>query len=86
MLRASYDIAQGQALDFMVRRSDELPQPQVPAYTAVDVNYSWRIRDKLVLSLAVQNLLDTSHAESGAANNRSEYPRAAYLNVTFGDR
>jgi iron complex outermembrane receptor protein len=86
LLRVSHNIARRHELDVMLRRVDELPQPQVPAYTAVDVNYSWHLRNDLVISLAIQNLFDSAHPESGSLAERSEYPRGAYLNVGFGDR
>src|SRR5690606_5835392 len=84
MLRSSHNIGETHELDIMLRRVNELPQPQVPAYTAVDINYSWHFR-LVVLSLAVQNVFG-SHAESGGADNRSEYPRGAYLRLRWGQQ
>jgi iron complex outermembrane receptor protein len=67
----------------MVRRVDELPQPAVPAYTAVDINYSWHFKNDFALSIAAQNVFDGSHPESGAAPNRSEFRRGAYLKLRW---
>jgi iron complex outermembrane receptor protein len=82
LLRSSHDIADRHELDVLVRRVGALPDPAVPAYTAVDVNWSWRL-PRFTLSLAVQNLLDDDHAESGNPTNRSEYPRGVYLRLRW---
>jgi iron complex outermembrane receptor protein len=81
MMRSSHNIGQRHELDIMLRRVDELPEPHVPAYTAVDANYAWHF-EHLVLSLSVQNVFG-SHPESGGAANRSEYPRGAYLKLQW---
>jgi iron complex outermembrane receptor protein len=82
MVRSSYDIAEHHQLDVLLRRVDDLPQPAVPSYTAVDLNYSWQLRT-VALSLAVQNLFDAAHPESGGASNRSEYPRGVFLKLRW---
>jgi iron complex outermembrane receptor protein len=82
MLRSSHNFGSRHQLDIMLRRVDDLPNPQVPSYTALDVNYSWELR-RFVLSIAVQNAFDSAHAESGGAANRSEYPRGAYLKLRW---
>jgi iron complex outermembrane receptor protein len=79
LLRSSHDFGARQQLDVMFRRVDDLPSPVVPAYSAVDAHYSFRLGDDITLSLAVQNLFDDSHPESGAAPGRSVFPRAGYL-------
>jgi iron complex outermembrane receptor protein len=86
LLRSTHDLNDRQDLQVLVRRVDDLPQPAVPAYTAVDVTYAWQVRANLTVALAVQNLFDARHPESGGAANRSEYARAGYLSVTFGAR
>jgi iron complex outermembrane receptor protein len=83
MLRSTHAFGLHQQLDVMVRRVDELPQPAVPAYTAVDINYSWHFKNDFALSIAAQNVFDGSHPESGAAPNRSEFPRGAYLKLRW---
>lgn len=82
MLRSSHDIADDHRLDLLMRRVGALPEPRVPAYTAVDVNYSWLIR-QIELSLTVQNVFDDAHPESGGASNRSEYPRGFFLTMRW---
>jgi iron complex outermembrane receptor protein len=81
MLRTAHSIGSKHELGAMLRRVDELPAPVVPAYTAVDVNYSWQFRPDIALSLALQNLFDRAHPESGTPAGRSEIERGAYLKV-----
>ena len=83
MLRSTHSFGFRQQLEVLVRRVDELPQPQVPAYTAVDINYSWHFKSDFALSLALQNGFGGAHPESGRASNRSEYPRGAYLKLRW---
>jgi iron complex outermembrane receptor protein len=83
MLRSSYDLAAGQELDLLLRRVGALARPAVPAYTAVDLRYGWRIRKGLDLSLIGQNLFDPRHAEYGAAPGRSSYERAVLLRLVW---
>ena len=83
MLRSGFDLGASGELDVMVRRVGALPSPPVPAYTAVDVNYSWALRRDFRLSFVVQNLFDKRHPEFGTAATRSEIGRAAYLKATW---
>jgi iron complex outermembrane receptor protein len=55
----------------------------VPAYTAVDLRFGWRINPGLELSLVGQNLFDPQHAEFGAAPGRSEYRRAVFAKLVW---
>jgi iron complex outermembrane receptor protein len=83
MLRSSYDIVQGQEFDMTLRHVGGLATPAVPAYTAVDMRYGWKIRRDLELSVTGQNLFDRSHAEYGAAPGRSEYGRAFFIKLLW---
>jgi iron complex outermembrane receptor protein len=83
MMRAAHRMGSKHDLDIMLRRVDELPAPVVPAYTAVDVHYSWQLRRDVELSLALQNLFDAAHPESGNPAQRSEIERGAYLQVQW---
>jgi iron complex outermembrane receptor protein len=82
-LRSSFDIAEGQELDLMMRHAGALSAPAVPAYTAVDLRYGIKLRRDLELSLLGQNLLDPKHAEFGAAPARNLYERALYLKLVW---
>jgi iron complex outermembrane receptor protein len=83
LLGASFDLSASQELDVRVRRVGALPNPPVPAYTAVDARYGWKIAKELELSLAVQNLLDRRHPEWGSAVNRAEVARAFFLKLLW---
>ncbi len=83
LVRAAHSIGSRHEVDVMLRRVDDLPTPAVPAYTAVDVNYSWLMRRDVTLSLTLRNLFDQAHPESGNAANRSELERSAYFKVRW---
>jgi iron complex outermembrane receptor protein len=83
LLRSSLDLAPAQKLDVLVRRVGRLPNPEVPAYTAVDLRYGWAVTSELDLSLTAQNLLDPEHPEFGAAATRSEIPRSVFLKLQW---
>ena len=80
-LRASFDLSAKSELDVMLRHVGSRPDPGVPAYTAVDLRYGWRPARGVELSAAVQNLFDRRHPEWGAAANRAELERAAFLRL-----
>jgi iron complex outermembrane receptor protein len=82
-VRSSHDLGNSQEVDITLRHVGALPQPAVPAYTAVDARYGWRIRPGLELSLIGQNLFDPRHAEFGAAPLRSEYERALAVRIVW---
>jgi iron complex outermembrane receptor protein len=83
MLRSSFDIAPRSEFDVMVRRVGALLNPIVPAYTAVDARLGCRVSRNLEISLTLQNILDSSHPEFGAAPGRSEYARSAFLKLLW---
>jgi iron complex outermembrane receptor protein len=67
----------------MVRRVGALPNPVVPAYTAVDLRWGWHVRPGLELSLAVRNLGDPGHPEWGSPLNRAEFERSVFINAVW---
>lgn len=75
-LRSAFNPAAGQEFDVWLRRVGALPRLSVPAYTAVDARYGWRITREVELSLVGQNLFGASHPEYGAAPTRSEFGRS----------
>jgi iron complex outermembrane receptor protein len=83
MLRSSVTFGHRHESDVMIRRVGELPNPVVPAYTAVDMRYAWRPRSDLELSLTGQNLFDRSHFEFGDVFSRSEFKRAIFLQARW---
>jgi iron complex outermembrane receptor protein len=86
-LRSSFDLPANQELDVMARRVGALPLQAVgvtvPAYTAVDVRWGWRIRQSLEVSLTLQNLFDSAHPEFDVPATRSEYQRTAFFKVLW---
>jgi iron complex outermembrane receptor protein len=83
MLRSSLSVWTRHDLDATVRHVAALSNPSVPAYTAVDLRYAWRLRPDLELSLKGQNLFDRSHPEFNAAPGRSEFERAVLLRARW---
>src|SRR5437899_942852 len=83
LLRSSLDLPNRTQLDIAVRRVGALPNPSVPAYTAVDVRYAWQLLRELEFALVGQNLFASSHAEFGNAATRSEMARGAYAKLRW---
>jgi iron complex outermembrane recepter protein len=75
IVRSSHDLPGAMEFDASVRHVDELPNPHVPAYTAVDLRLGWRLNDRLDLSLTGQNVFDSGHIEFGNALTGSEIAR-----------
>ncbi|HEX4327355.1 MAG TPA: TonB-dependent receptor [Burkholderiales bacterium] len=84
-LRSSVDLGTSQELDVSVRHTSALTTPAVPAYTAVDLRYGWRVMPKVQAALIVQNLFEPKHVEFGTAPGYSEIGRNIFvkLNVAF---
>ncbi len=55
----------------------------VPAYTALDARWGWRINRNVEVSLTLQNLLDPEHGEFDQPGVRSEYRRSAFFNLVL---
>ncbi len=83
MLRSSLDLPGRVELDVGIRHVAKLPDPEVPAYTALDVRIGWRPRSDVELSLTGQNLLEASHPEFGTAATRSELSRSIYGRILW---
>ena len=83
MLRSTLNLTEQHEFDVMVRHVSSLPQPAVPAYTAVDARWGWRPSRTTEISLVLQNLFDRDHPEFGAAGVRSEYGRSIFLKLLW---
>lgn len=83
MLRSALDLPHRQELDVTVRRVGALPDPAVPAYTAVDLRYGWRASPQAELSVMVENLFDAHHPEFHAAPGRSEIGRGVRVQLRW---
>ncbi len=82
-LGSSWNIGANMELDVQARRVGALPDPAVPAYTAVDVRLGWRLRPDLNLSLTVRNLGDPNHPEFGARPTRAQFERSAFAALVW---
>jgi iron complex outermembrane receptor protein len=83
LMRASLNLADGHTIDAMARRIGSLPvdqtpvrRPDVPAYTALDLRWGWRVSRSAEVSLTLQNVNDREHAEFDSA---SLFGRSAFL-------
>jgi iron complex outermembrane receptor protein len=80
-LRSALTIAATRELDIAVRHVAGLSSPDVPAYTAVDARFGWKLQPNLELSLAGLNLLDADHGEYGPVETRSRIPRTVLVQL-----
>lgn len=86
VMRSTLSLGRGLELDARVRHAEELPNPAVPDYTAMDATLTWQLRDRLAFKFMVQNLFDAEHPEYGPAATRSELERGAYVEITRTSR
>lgn len=82
-LRSAWNLTAQHQLDLSLRHVSALPQPIVPAYTALDGRFNWHLHKDLDIALSAQNLLDAGHAEFGALATRSEFRRTVFLQATW---
>ncbi len=82
-LGLAWDLAAHMEVDLQLRRTGALPNPAVPAYTALDMRWGWRVRPDLELSVAARNLGDARHPEWGNAANRAEIARSVMLKAEW---
>ncbi len=80
-LRSSWDLSARHEFDIMVRRIGALPDPKTPAYTAVDARLGWRINHHAVLSLALNNIFDSTHTEYSQSTVQGEFGRSVFLQL-----
>jgi iron complex outermembrane receptor protein len=62
-LRSSWTLADGSHLDLWLKSTSQLKNPQVPAYTTMDLRYAFKVGEKVELTVVGQNLLDQRHPE-----------------------
>jgi iron complex outermembrane receptor protein len=83
MLRSTLELPGPSRLDVHVRYVSELPNPVIPAYTAVDVFYGLQLGEQFEISLSLQNMFDTGHIEFDRPNAAREHERKAFLKLTW---
>jgi iron complex outermembrane receptor protein len=82
--RTSVDLTPQVELDALWRRVGELPNPRVPAYAELNMRLGWRVRPRVEVSLAGQDLLHDHHPEFGALTPlRFEVERSIRVGVAF---
>lgn len=79
-LRSSLTLGEGRDLDVTLRYVDPLRFAGVAGYTALDVNFNWRLKPGLELALGASNALDRQHEEFGGTT-RLSLGRGAYARV-----
>jgi iron complex outermembrane receptor protein len=79
-LRSSLDLRRGE-LDVMARRISRRSDPDVPAYSAVDVRYGWPVRTGIEVSVTGQNLFDKGHGEFSDISTRTSIGRGVFINI-----
>jgi iron complex outermembrane receptor protein len=78
-LRSSFDLPQQTELDLTLRHVSALSNPDVPAYTVLGGRIGWSPLRNLELSMTVQNLIGSGHAEFGPMATRTEFGRTVYF-------
>lgn len=82
-VRLQWDATTDWQLDMAARHVGRVPDPVVPAYTAVDARVGWRITPRLEASLRVENLLGRRFAEFEAPGTRAVFGRTWFLRFTW---
>lgn len=82
-LRVDLDLPREVEVGAWVRYVDDLPFPEVPSYTALDLRLGWRPVPGLELSLVGQNLLEERHVEFGSPATREAVERGVYGEVLW---
>jgi iron complex outermembrane receptor protein len=82
-LRSLVDLTPQHEFDVTIRHVGALPNPAVPAYTAVDARLAWRPDPRWEIALVLQDLFDRAHPEWGVPGARAEIERGAFLRVQW---
>lgn len=85
-LRSSVNLPHGLGWDTSVYFVDRLPAQQVPSYTRLDTQLTWRSTPRLEWSLVGQNLLQNLHVESNdiaTSVQPAQVKRSVYAKFTW---
>jgi iron complex outermembrane receptor protein len=82
-LRSSFDLPRSVQLDLDLRRVGARPEPQVPAYTELNVRLAYTVFEHLELSVAGRNLLHARHPEYGDPVSRGQTERDIYGQIRW---
>jgi iron complex outermembrane receptor protein len=83
LARSSMNISPNTDFDVTVRGVAGLENPNVPAYSTMDVRLGWRPSPGIELSLAARNLADGGHGEFTDVATRTEVGRSIYASVRW---
>jgi iron complex outermembrane receptor protein len=83
VLQSMMSLPWNMEFDGVFRYVSSLPSPPVPSYFAADLRLAWHPRPNLELAIVGQNLVDSRHAEFGAAPAAQEIPRSVYGKITW---
>jgi iron complex outermembrane receptor protein len=81
-LRSSWSIDDRRDFDLGVRHVAALARNDIPAYTALDARFGWKLAHDTELSVAGTNLLGR-HSEYGALATRSEFGPEVWVSLTW---
>ena len=62
-MRSAWTFAEGSQFDLWLKYTSRLSNPEVSAYTTLDMRYAFRIGRQAEISIVGQNLLDQRHLE-----------------------
>jgi iron complex outermembrane receptor protein len=82
-LRSLLNLSARHELDVTLRHVADLPNPAVPAHTALDAHWGWKLRPGLELAVVGQNLGDRRQPEFGRASTRSEIPASFLVSLSW---
>lgn len=82
-LRSSHELSAASQLEWSLRYVGALPEPHVPSYHELDINWVWTPRPDIDIILSGQNLLHKHHAEFGEARGTSVVQRALMLSAAY---
>jgi iron complex outermembrane receptor protein len=85
-LRSSVTLPRGFAWDTNIYFVGPLPAQQLSSYTRLDTRFSWRVVERLELSVVGQNLLKPLHVESNdlvTSVNPTQVRRSVYAKFTW---
>jgi iron complex outermembrane receptor protein len=83
LIRTSLDVTPTIELDGTLIYVSHLPDPDVPAYTTLDLRLGWQPIQGLEFSLIGRNLLDGQHPEFGSTPNRREIERSVLVRAVW---
>lgn len=84
-VRSHYELFRGLSWDLSAYFVGRLREPEIPSYTRLDTQLSWRLGERLTLSGVGQNLLKGSHLEfdDSPESRATLIPRSAYFKLTW---